>query len=382
MKALSICYITGQLGQGGAERQLFLLARELIVRGHHVTVVSLSGKRDDFWVRPLQLAGAQVIMLPFDLLKLQRVRRICEITAQMRVDVLHSWTFSANPYAAVSGCLTQVPMRFGSERSNHHFSRKTVGRVGYRVCLAGLDGLTTNTTYAAAYIKQCRPALPVHVVPNAVELPSLTCCSERARLRQEIGLSPNALAVAGVGSLFRSKNFEQLLSSGAKLFSRVPNLRIVLVGDGPERERLKKLAAELLPLNTVLFLGSLPKAADIMGAFDVVALPAVGYEGLPNVLIEAAAAGVPSIANDVGGCREAVSDGVSGFIVPEANSDAFTDQLGVLCGSLELRRRMGAAARQIAVREFSLDSMLRRMLDVYRREPGGLIGTNLPCAGC
>lgn len=363
---LSICYVTGQLGQGGAERQLFLLVREMVNRGHQVTVVSFNGDKGDYWERPLQSAGAEVLTLASCTPKLRRVRTLFEVARRNRVDVFHSWSFSTNLYSALVGALAGVPLRFGSERSNHHFSRKTVGRVGYKACLLGLDGLTTNTAYAANYIKQYFARLPVHIVPNAVELPSASSDFQRASLRQKLGLPSNGVVVAGVGSLFPSKNFQQLLSSAARLFPHIPNLNVVLVGDGPERGRLTKMATELLPANVVIFLGSVPKAADIMPAFDVVALPAVGYEGLPNVLIEAAAAGVPSIANDVGGCREAVADGLSGFIVAESDQHAFTDRLGMLCGSLELRRRMGATARERAIREFSLDSMLRRMLEVYR----------------
>jgi glycosyltransferase involved in cell wall biosynthesis len=362
---MTICLIAGQLGLGGAERQLYLLARELVVRRYEVIVVSFHGGRGDHWEEPLRQSGIDLITLPPTVPRWKRMRRIASLLRARRVRVVHAWNFSANLYAAICGRLLRGCARIGSERSNHNLTRKQIGTFWYSASLRGLDAMVTNSEFAATELRRSQPRLRVSVVPNAVELPLIPDSAGRAALRRELRIPEAAIVVAGVGSLFASKNFTQLIAAASRLAPAYPEIVVVLVGDGPERTRLEAKAAECGAASRVLFLGSVPNAARYMPVFDIVCLPAVGYEGLPNVLLEAGAAAVAAVASDVGGCGEAVVNGETGLLFPEGDEGALVERLKVLLSDAALRTRLGIAGRERVIREFNVGKMVDRMLEVY-----------------
>lgn len=363
---MKICYITGQLGVGGAEKQLALLAAELVRRRHSVQVVNFHGERGDFWERPLAESGVNVVAFPAGTSRLARLRMLWRLLSEWEAQVVHSWTFSANPYASLAGRAAGVPLRFGSERSNHHYSLPARGRVGYRLCLAGLDGLVANSAGAAEFIRAYAPGLRVHCVPNAIVSDvDETLGQRRSEARRWFGLAPGEIAIAGVGSLSRNKNFAALLRAAASLTADFQSVRVVLIGDGPERGRLEELARELRMARPPIFAGLVPDAARLMPGFEIVCLPAVGFEGLPNVLLEAAAAGVPALASSVGGAREVVVAGETGLVYDERDDDGLRAGLRQLVADASLRRAMGQAGLRRAREHFGLDRMVDAMLSIY-----------------
>jgi glycosyltransferase involved in cell wall biosynthesis len=364
--SLSICYIVGQLGMGGAERQLYLLARELVARGHRVTVITFHAGRDDFWEAQMQEAGIDLVAVPAGTRRLVRLGIVWRVLRRIRADVAHAWNFSANLYAAISGCLAGTPMRVGSERSIPVASLKDLGRFWYAASLLGLHGVTTNNEFAAASMSRTKPRLPIYTVRNGVEFPAVAPWSsdERNRRRRELGLPTNAIVVGAVGSHVPSKNFGQLIEAGARLVPKHPNLVILFWGDGPLHSELEAMARRLLPGHAV-FGGAIPGAGQMLGVLNLLCLPSIGFEGLPNVLIEAAAAGIPAVASRVGGSPEVVEHGVTGYLFTEGDTGGLTHWLGLLCGDEALRQSLGRNARVKAEKEYQVDSMVNAMEKIY-----------------
>ena len=162
-----------------------------------------------------------------------------------------------------------------------------------------------------------------------------------------------------VGRLVEKKGTGLLLHALAQARMRCPEARLLVVGDGPERPALERLGAELGLGDAVRFAGALTQdeVAGWMRRAWLLAVPSVtgrdgDAEGLPTVILEAAALALPAVGSDHRGIPEAIVDGGTGFVVPEGDADALAARLVDLLGSADLRRRMGAAARAMAEEKF------------------------------
>ena len=193
------------------------------------------------------------------------------------------------------------------------------------------------------------------VLPNPVDPPALP---PREELRARHALSGDTLVFAG--RLAPQKSLDVAL----RALARLPDVQLVLAGDGPERQRLHGLATELGLDGRVRFLGPQPRQAifELLAAADAVVLPS-SWENFPHVLVEALAVGTPVVATDTGGVREIVDDGVAGLLVPAGDADALAAAVRRVLGDPELRARLaGAAAASVA--RFSPEEVYGRLEQV------------------
>lgn len=359
----SVVFITGQLGLGGAEKQLYLLVRGLLLTGWRASVITLNPGKGDYWERSFREMGVPLYEVSCAGTRLQRLLAIRRILSREGVPIVHSWTIHANFYAAAGGWMSGTPVRLGSERANHRSSRKALGHCWYALSLWGLDGLVVNSEPAAAFLRQYRPRLSVSIVPNGVVVADAPETKEQCRTR--LGIPAAANVVGAVGSLVPRKNFASLITAFGLLAEWGMNALLVVIGDGPLRSDLEDQALRVLPKEKVLFVGALAGAENWYPAFDVLCMPSLDQEGTPNVLMEASAAGLPVVATAVGGAPTVVEDGRTGFLVPAGDVPALADRLGKLLPDSELRRRMGQAGREKMQREMSVESAVIRMRVVY-----------------
>lgn len=160
-----------------------------------------------------------------------------------------------------------------------------------------------------------------------------------------------------VGRLAPEKGVRLLFEAVARAVAAVPNLRLILVGDGPDRAMLETLASEKGISDHVVFTGYLSQqdvAAELLKA-DIFALPSFA-EGVPVSLMEAMAARIPVVAPRVAGVQELVDDGVSGFCVPPGDVDSYIARIETLATDADLRQRMGEAGRTKVMAEFASDA--------------------------
>jgi glycosyltransferase involved in cell wall biosynthesis len=187
---------------------------------------------------------------------------------------------------------------------------------------------------------------------------------ERDATRREIGVPAGAVLVTMVSRLIRSK--------GVMLFGEVA-LRLsslgasfVLVGAEDEESRHRLTPAEVADLRRhVTWLGPRGDVPRLLAASDVFVLPTYYREGLPRVLIEAAAAGLPIVTTGMAGCRDVVEDGVNGIVVPPRDVEALEAAVSRLIGDATLRGRFGAASRRIALNRFDLSLVVAATRQLY-----------------
>lgn len=197
--------------------------------------------------------------------------------------------------------------------------------------------------------------------------------------RFQPGAGSDGTTILHVGRLVAKKGTAVLLRAFAMLRATHPEARLAVVGEGPLRARVERLAGELGLGSSVAFLGALGRDEVVAQMRDAAMLAAPSLtardgdaEGLPNVVVEAMACGLPVVATDHGGIGEAVADGESGFLVAEGAHEPLANRLAELLGDAALRRRMGAAGRAIAERKFDA----ARQMDALEARYDALVRTS------
>jgi len=227
------------------------------------------------------------------------------------------------------------------------------------IALRHVDRLIAPSEYLAArYAANGIPREQITVIKNGINVADFKV----SRQRQE-----NAVCTLGfIGYLGKHKGLDVLLRSLA-LLDDSAKVRLLVVGDGEERDHLVALCRELHLERTVTFCGHVDHhaIAAMYAKIDVLIMPSVCPENSPGVIAEAMASGVPVIASAIGGIGELVEDGVTGFLVPPRASRAFAERIERLLRSPNLRREMGEKA-MMSVQPYDLRSQVALMLEIFR----------------
>jgi glycosyltransferase involved in cell wall biosynthesis len=342
------------LPNGGLERQLALLAANLPGNWEARVWAMDEGP----FLRPLLDLGIPVLV---------RRRRsqhdigpalqlLHDVTA-WRPDVVHAWGWMS-ALAAVPACRALgIPCINGMIRSGALESRLTVLK---RFGLAGATLVVANTQ-AGLDAWSVRPA-KARLVHNGFD---------QSRLEALTRTAPDDSAtftVVMTARMTRVKQFDLVIEAARRLAAEDAGWRFLLVGSGPDRDRLIGLAADLVEQGVVFFPTSGMEVMGLLSRADAGVLmtdPTRAREGLSNSILEYMAAGLPVVCGDGGGNPEVVLNGVTGYVIPQGDLEALVDRLGHLRRHPEIRASMGAAGKERVLTEFSVETMVDRMLAVY-----------------
>jgi glycosyltransferase involved in cell wall biosynthesis len=216
----------------------------------------------------------------------------------------------------------------------------------------------------------------IETVPYGVDTTRFAPSPERRRqVRTELGVG-DAPFVFSAGRLVRKKGFEYLIDAAGQLATRVAGVRVVVAGAGDLRDELEARAERAGAAVTFLGARSQDEVGDLAAAADVVAVPSVhdaegNVDGLPNFALEALATSTPVVASRVGGLPQAITDGVTGLLVPERDPKALAGALEFLLTDPATARRLGATARAEVSRQFGWDRAAERFEHAYDRAAQG-----------
>jgi glycosyltransferase involved in cell wall biosynthesis len=204
------------------------------------------------------------------------------------------------------------------------------------------------------------------VIPNGIDADRFSPRLPDPKLRQELGLPPDASVIAIVAALRPEKNHELFLRMAAMIHRRFADTHFLIVGDGPRRKMLEDLTAQLGLQQVVHFLGTRDDIPEILACTDIVVLSS-HMEANPLSLLEAMACGKPVVATRVGSVPTNVLDGLTGFLVPPGDVSAMADRCGLLLSSPQLRQEMGRAGRQHILTRASLEVTIKGYEELIRR---------------
>lgn len=364
---LGIMLVTTSITRGGAETQVFLLARELRARGHRVQVVSMR----DAEAYEDELTELDV---PFHSLGMRRgmpdpraVFRLAGHVRHWRPQVVHSHMVHANLLARVARPFAWAPVQVSTA---HNLTEGGRSRdAAYRATDA-LATLTTNVCRDCVerFVRVgAVPRRKIRYMPNGLDVAAFRAdAGGRGRIRDELGLGDDFLWLA-VGRLDRQKDYPTMLRAIRRAREQGRGFKVAVVSNGPQLNALKQLAAELgLTDEQVRFLGQRADVPDLMSAADGY-LMSSAWEGLPMVLLEASAAGLPIVTTDVGGNREIVRPNESGELVAPGDPDGLAAAMTrVMAMPPDQRRAWGETARRHVDSTFRIDRIAVRWEELYR----------------
>jgi glycosyltransferase involved in cell wall biosynthesis len=237
-------------------------------------------------------------------------------------------------------------------------------KAGYGGCA---DAIVACSQSLSETMTQVCPALAsrISVIPNGLNLHSWRPILPEERRQRQLaaGLPGDVIVIGFAGRLVPLKRLDCLLEAAPRLAARYQRVHFLVLGDGPLRSELQRQAHPLGDRCRFLGWG---QGSDWLPLFDVLVLPSES-EGLPYCVLEAMALGVPVVASAVGGMREAVVDGQTGFLVPPGDAPALEAALERLITDSEVRERMGLAGRSRAESLYDSRVMARRFEELYER---------------
>ncbi len=209
----------------------------------------------------------------------------------------------------------------------------------------------------------------IDIVYNSVSLERFNPSAiDREGARRELGISGDGTVVGTAGKINQGKGVFELFRSVYQLVKKYPSIRLVFVGDGPERDSLEREARKLSMNGKVIFAGSRTDIERMFAAMDIFVLPSYD-EGLPTVLIEAMAMERPVIATTVGGIPEIVEDGFNGILIPPRDDEAISEAIVRYIENREVSRRLALEGRRTVELKFSDGVSGNRFADILEALP-------------
>ena len=362
---MKIFILSTSMGMGGADQQILILAQAMRARGHDVRIVALA---------PLGQMGyeAQRAGIPTESLEMQRnigmvsgIIRLVRMIRAWRPDVLHSHMVHANLLARALRPITRVPALVSTIHSINDGGRLRMAV--YRLTSGLVDRVTIISRLAADRYVAIGAVAParLQVVPNTVDttrfrpLPHL-----RAGVRQELRLGDEFVWLA-VGRFEEAKDYPTLIAAFAHLVRKRPTSRLLLVGKGSLQQEVERLVQAAGLEERVSFLGVRRDVPELMSAADGYVLSSA-WEGMPVVLLEASAAGLPVVATRVGGVAEVVDDEASGVLVPAGDAGQLAEAMArIEALTPESRVAMGARGRALIERRYGTDHVMEMWERIY-----------------
>jgi glycosyltransferase involved in cell wall biosynthesis len=367
---MHLVHLTASTHFGGPERQMLGLARSL-PPDYQTTIVSFreGGRCGDF----LRIASGQGIdsqALQHDTPQLRAAAR--ELVGLLRdrgAGVLLCHGYKANLVGRIAARRAAIPVVAVSRGwTGENFKVRTYERLD-RWHLRFMDHVVAVSEGQAAKVRRAGvPEERVSVIRNSARADAFSAPDPAFRHRL-LNLFPNGGGVSRVvlsaGRLSPEKGFDLLVEAAARVLADDPAAGFVLFGEGPERARLARRVREL-GIGDRFRMPGFTRELDRLLPWADLLVQSSHTEGLPNVVLEAGAAGVPAVATAVGGTAEAVADGETGLLVPPGDSTALALAIAALLDDAAVRRRMGAAAKSRMRKLFSFESQAAGYVRLFK----------------
>lgn len=367
MKA-KLLYVIDNLEFGGGERGFAQLAQAL---------------KDRYEIRfachPGGLLGARLHQfgVPIRSLDFRRpvsLSRSIRLSAMIReegVHLVHSMGARADFPARIAARLAGAPVMVSTiamfvEGYDVPALVRALYRAGDRLSERFCDGfIAVSDAIRKVLVEGHRiPEKKVVRIYNGVELEAFRPAGQNGvRLRRELGLDPEVPVVGTIGRLVYQKAHDVFLQAASLVARAVPDAQFLIVGEGPLRSRLERLAEEL-GLRSCRFAGFRADIPDILSIMDVFALSSV-LEGLPRVLLEALAMARPVVATSIDGVIEVAQHGVTGLLVPPGKPAPLADAIILLLKDSALASRLGKAGRKLVEERFALSRTVEEVDRFY-----------------
>lgn len=356
---MKLLYIITLAEHGGAQAHV----RTLLARMQGQTELALATSVEGWLTEQARALGVPVYLVPELVQPLspgkdfRAVQAIHRLFRQLKPDLVHLHSSKAGLLGRVAARLAGIPTVFTAHgwafTEGASANRRRLAIWSERLAAPLAARIISVSSYDTKLAGRCRVGRPGQVVTIHNGIPEMA----GGRTAPD---NPSSCRVVMTARFAPPKDQAALIRAVAQM----PEIQLTLIGEGEFLAAAQALAAELGIQDRVVFLGARSDVPELLCQADVFALIS-NYEGFPISILEAMRAGLPIIASDVGGVREAVQPGVNGLLVPRADEATLVSALKALATDAQRRHYMGTASRQRFVEEFTDDAMLNAVWGVY-----------------
>lgn len=395
-----ILMIAANLARGGSQRRMLIMANGLVQRGYDVRITTFDTSASgvptfeeeirklgilpqtltDFDVGPKEADARWSKMSNFsrDRAGLPQwfsdlMRRVARAIETHQPSIVHAWLDNVgliSALAAVSLGVPRIVVSFGSMPQTHHnVNVSPLLKSGYAAVARNPDVALLNNSAAGAAGYERWIGLPrdsIRIVRNAFlgGYQSRSLQDEVVRFRATLNATKEQPLVGAVMRLSQEKDPALWLATAAAISKARPDAVFGICGYGPAKEEVERRIHELGLTGRVRLVEPISDLGPVYAAFDVVLLTSI-VEGLPNMLIEAQAAGCPVVTTDVGGVREAISDGVTGIVVEQRSAQKLATAVLTILQDSSWRERARTQGPLFVAQNFGLERMIDELVEVY-----------------
>jgi len=348
---LTILQIITPQRYSGAERAMTYLSEALVARGHRVVVAC---KYNELMLQELRQRGVEAHVLPIrGKLNLAAPLVIARFARSIGADLIHTHLSTASLWGTLGARLAGVPSLGHVQWLNHKHWYLFADR--WVACSQGVRN---------HLIAQGLPGDRIDVVYNGLDQRQFPWPADGSAVRAKLGLRPQQPVIGAVAHLSAHKGHAYLVQAMSRLAARFGDISCLLIGEGQDEPRLRRMVSELGLERHVRFLGYQHNGHQLISAMDIAVLPSL-REGLGIALIEAGFLGRPAVASDIDGINEVVVDGQTGVLVPPADAEALAAAIAKLLEDADWARQLGRQARARMQQTFTLEAMADAMEAVY-----------------
>jgi glycosyltransferase involved in cell wall biosynthesis len=373
--SFNVLQLVGSFQQGGSERQAVQLARLLAedarCRVHLATLDSSGALRAD----AESLCDDEIPEFPltsfYDANAARQLRRFARFLRERAIDVVHTHDFYTNVFGMAGATVARTPVRVASKRETTGM-RTRAQKIVQRGAFALADAIVVNSEAVRRDLERGgTPAHKIVTIYNGLDLrrvaPPAGLTRDDALAMFDLPRDERLRFVTIVANLRHDvKDHPTFLRAARRASERVAEARFVVAGEGELIEQTRALAASYGLAGKVFFTGRCERVAELLFASDVCVLSSRA-EGFSNAILEYMAAGRAVVATDVGGAREAIVEGETGYVVPAGDDARMAEWIVSLLEDGERARLMGARGREVVAEKFSCAAQLERTLALYER---------------
>ena len=367
----NVLFLIDSFEQGGSERQALQLLRQLHESGQVRVRLACLQDRGSLKIEAEQLGIGQIHEYPltsfYDLNFVKQLGRFVSYLKSHQIDVVHTHCFYTNIFGMTGAFLARVPARITSKGETDGFRtsmQKRAERMSFRLAHRVIANcqVVQNMLISEGVNPQ---GIVQHY--NGLDLDRLKVPSDVSgdEAIAKFGLPSGRRFITIVANLRNPvKDHPVFLRAAARVRAAVPDAAFVVAGEGELMPSLQKLAAELRIADDVHFIGRCDDVAMLLHASNIGVLSSKA-EGFANAILEYMAAGLPVVATDVGGVREAIVEGVTGYVVASGDDERMAERIIQVLANDENARAMGSRGKAIVAEKFSSEHHLRNTLDLY-----------------
>ena len=364
---IRVLNIIETISSGGVERRRLSLAKLLDKSQFELKIICTNIYGD--FVDEIRNQGVEVIEIgPLkSFLDYKQHQKVMNVIDDFKPHIIHGAIFEGVTMASINGFLKHVPIIIVEETSDPQ-TRSWKGNLLMKLLTLPAKKVIGVSPAATDYLKHTLKISEdkVQLITNGIALPRSVSTEETESLKQQLNIAPNDIVIGSVGRMTDDKNkrFSDLINAFSELVKKQLPVKLVLVGDGVEKQKYLQQAISLNIQNHIVFAGYQKNTASYYSIFDIFTLVS-SHESFGLVLAEAMFHKLPILATRVGGMKYIVDDNETGFLVEKFDVSDIAAKLEILCKDTVLRNTFGKNGYSKAIENYTEERYVSNVASLY-----------------